>query len=210
MRRFSDGEWAFLPTENVSEDDHAVYYIAKTPGFSYFAITSREGITPSYGFMHSTSSFLQPYTLVGAFYNFAKFGEAKGKIPLTIANLDLKTSIKSVSGVGPTSGSYSATIAGLQGQPINVGFGSQSLSLSLPSQNIIRLDFMRLPFTDVYVPIAKGSILSYLNPLSLIAVVAVLGVFGWAFMRFRRKSRISKEKVPSKESDILGKDQDQK
>jgi PGF-pre-PGF domain-containing protein len=40
MFRYNSGSWAQLPTSRTGEDDVYVYYIAQTPGFSAFAISS--------------------------------------------------------------------------------------------------------------------------------------------------------------------------
>ncbi len=40
MLRYNSGSWAQLPTSRTGEDDVYVYYIAQTPGFSAFAISS--------------------------------------------------------------------------------------------------------------------------------------------------------------------------
>ena len=40
MLRYNSGSWAQLPTSRISEDETYVYYIAQTPGFSAFAISS--------------------------------------------------------------------------------------------------------------------------------------------------------------------------
>ena len=40
MHRYSQGKWNALNTTKTGEDDQYIYYEAKTPGFSPFAITS--------------------------------------------------------------------------------------------------------------------------------------------------------------------------
>jgi PGF-pre-PGF domain-containing protein len=40
MLRYNSGSWAQLPTSRTGEDETYVYYIAQTPGFSAFAISS--------------------------------------------------------------------------------------------------------------------------------------------------------------------------
>ncbi|MDI6655826.1 MAG: PGF-pre-PGF domain-containing protein, partial [Candidatus Hydrothermarchaeota archaeon] len=45
LYRFADNKWNKLPTSKVKEDTDYVYYSAKSPGFSYFAI-SGEKVTP--------------------------------------------------------------------------------------------------------------------------------------------------------------------
>ncbi|WP_256621750.1 PGF-pre-PGF domain-containing protein [Methanolobus chelungpuianus] len=40
MCRYNSGSWAQLPTSMTGEDDTYVYYLARTPGFSAFAISS--------------------------------------------------------------------------------------------------------------------------------------------------------------------------
>jgi hypothetical protein len=41
MCRFVENGWSELPTENTGEDQTSVYYLARTPGFSLFAIGSK-------------------------------------------------------------------------------------------------------------------------------------------------------------------------
>ena len=49
LNRYSDNKWNQLPTSLSEEDDQYLYYIAQTPGFSYFAITGRNtSITTSW------------------------------------------------------------------------------------------------------------------------------------------------------------------
>ena len=41
LNRYSDKKWNQLPTSLLSEDDKYLYFTAKTPGFSPFAITGK-------------------------------------------------------------------------------------------------------------------------------------------------------------------------
>ncbi len=43
LNRYSDMKWNSLPVSLLGEDDKYLYFTAKTPGFSPFAITGREG-----------------------------------------------------------------------------------------------------------------------------------------------------------------------
>ncbi len=45
LNRYSDKKWNQLPTSLLSEDDKYLYFTAKTPGFSPFAITSKTTAT---------------------------------------------------------------------------------------------------------------------------------------------------------------------
>ncbi len=47
LNRYSDKKWNQLPTSLLSEDDKYLYFTAKTPGFSPFAITSKTTATGS-------------------------------------------------------------------------------------------------------------------------------------------------------------------
>jgi hypothetical protein len=42
LKRFVDNKWVDLPTKNIGSDGVFVYYEAVTPGFSYFAIGTKE------------------------------------------------------------------------------------------------------------------------------------------------------------------------
>jgi PGF-pre-PGF domain-containing protein len=44
LQHYNEDQWNSLETEKVSEDDEALYFEAKTPGFSPFAITASKNI----------------------------------------------------------------------------------------------------------------------------------------------------------------------
>ncbi|MBN2110633.1 MAG: PGF-pre-PGF domain-containing protein, partial [Methanosarcinaceae archaeon] len=44
LNRYSDGSWNGLPTESIGSDDNYLYFEARTPGFSPFAITGKSSI----------------------------------------------------------------------------------------------------------------------------------------------------------------------
>ena len=47
LKKYVDGEWITLDTEIVGEDDRHVYYVARTPGFSIYAIVGEETAKPA-------------------------------------------------------------------------------------------------------------------------------------------------------------------
>ena len=44
LQHFNNKNWDFLPTEKIDEDEKYVYYEAKTPSFSPFAITAEKNM----------------------------------------------------------------------------------------------------------------------------------------------------------------------
>jgi PGF-pre-PGF domain-containing protein len=47
LKKYVDGGWITLDTEIVGEDDRHVYYVARTPGFSIYAIVGEETAKPA-------------------------------------------------------------------------------------------------------------------------------------------------------------------
>ncbi|MEM5814574.1 MAG: PGF-pre-PGF domain-containing protein [Candidatus Aenigmatarchaeota archaeon] len=66
LMRWHDGFWAELPTTKDSSDDEKTYYIATTPGFSYFAVVAEaaEAAGPTGAFMLGTESVMAGGVLI--------------------------------------------------------------------------------------------------------------------------------------------------
>ncbi len=178
LRRYVDGEWVYLATSPVSEDASYVYYLAETPGFSYFAITVKDGIVPSYGFLPESSSLKLPYTIVGTAFSFGRLKQVKHGIPLVLENLNTSEKLEFSTGAGNSEGGYVGTVVGKPGQIIKVTLDSSSALIALGDDSIIRVDFIKKVFGKGYVAIPRESVwyrvLSSLFTVFLILSVALL------------------------------------
>lgn len=178
MRRYVDGEWTHLATSPVSEDESYAYYLAETPGFSYFAITVKEGIAPAYSFKPDISSFKLPYTIVGTAFSFGRLKQVQHGIPMTLENLNTSERLEFPTGAGSYGGAYVGTLVGEPGQVVKVTLDATSTLIILGDDSIIIVDFVKRLFGKGYVAVQRESafyrVLSSLFTLFLIMSLALL------------------------------------
>jgi PGF-pre-PGF domain-containing protein len=142
LSRYTKDGWQDLITKNVSKDNNFVYYIAKTPGFSYFAITIKEGVIVKSVLNPQISRLALPYRISGTIYKFGKFRQADLGTRFTIENLNTSEIISGKTGIGPNPGAYSVLLHGRGGDLIKIKIGDIEKEYLTRLKDVDNLDFM--------------------------------------------------------------------
>ena len=144
LRRYVDGSWESLDTHFLYEKYKELHYLSLTPGFSYFAITVKQGANPDYAFNPEAQTFSQPYTIKGTVsLPRSKPGskkQAPSGVQVKITNLNSSESVIAVTGIGKKTGAFLTTIAGKQGDHVRIESGTSSSVLILKSRQVIQAD----------------------------------------------------------------------
>jgi PGF-pre-PGF domain-containing protein len=141
LSRYTENGWVDLPTENLSKDSRFVYYTAKTHGFSYFAITVKDGVVVN-NLKYDVSAIKVPYRIFGTIYKFGKFREADFGTRFTIENLNTSEVFEGTTGIGPHTGAYFALVYGNEGDLIKIKIEPLMGEFLTTLRDIDNLDFM--------------------------------------------------------------------
>ena len=108
-------QWDELPTENTDEDKDHSYYESETPGFSYFAITVKNGVKPQLP-EPDVQIIKEPYVIFGKIYD-SRNKEVPVGTPYLAENLRTGQILYGETGK-PTRGSYQIVAHGAKGDKI--------------------------------------------------------------------------------------------
>ena len=122
LTRYSDMGWEDLSTKNVSSDKRYVHYAAKTGGFSYFAISVKEGVAVKNIINAKVSAIKVPFRMSGIIYNSGTVQVPKGT-EYVFENKNNSETFAGETGMGPFGGMYSLLINGHEGDLISVKIG---------------------------------------------------------------------------------------
>ncbi|MBS3130908.1 PGF-pre-PGF domain-containing protein [Candidatus Woesearchaeota archaeon] len=86
LSRYHDDEWHDLPTYVISEKEDYIHYTSETPGFSYFAISSRKGIDMQDFLSPETTGVKETYRISGTAYYFGGLRQLKAGTRFIIEN----------------------------------------------------------------------------------------------------------------------------
>ena len=116
LSRYVNNGWEGLETNYLSSKGGYAYYEAKTPGFSYFAISLNEIKEPDEIIITGPK---EQYTISGIIYKNNRKTQA-GKVSLKIINTNTKGIIKVETGIGNNPGAYYVIIKGNYGDKIEI------------------------------------------------------------------------------------------
>lgn len=120
LSRFNSDEWYDLDTRKFSEDEEFAYYKAETPGFSYFAITVKEGIEVNNKLEPITSSVKEAFKIYGTVYLDGISRQAESGTKIIIENIDGKDKVEVKTGLGKDTGAYYTLIHGKKGDRLKI------------------------------------------------------------------------------------------
>ena len=140
LTRYTKEAWQDLVTDNISRDDKYVYYIAKTPGFSYFAISVKEGVKVKDILNPQISKINVPYSISGIIYKFGKLKQVSQETIFIIENLNTSETLIGKTGIGPFTGAYSVLLNGNYGDKIKINVMGKEFLTTL--KDVDNLDLM--------------------------------------------------------------------
>jgi PGF-pre-PGF domain-containing protein len=142
LSRHTEDGWQDLVTENVDKDNKFAYYIAKSPGFSYFAITVKEGVIVKNILKPEISRVKVPYRVSGIIYEFGKLRQVPRGTKFSIENLNTSEIYSGETGIGPYTGAYYGIIHGNKGDLIRIKIGNMGKEYLTTLKDVDNLDFM--------------------------------------------------------------------
>ncbi|MBR9705773.1 PGF-pre-PGF domain-containing protein [Candidatus Pacearchaeota archaeon] len=142
LSRYTADGWEDLVTENVSIKGDYVYYTSKSPGFSYFAITVREGVKVKNIIEPVISSIKSPFRISGIFYKFGKFRQIDIGTEYSIKNLNTSKIFYGKTGIGLNSGAYYTLLYGNKGDILKINLKNIEKEFYSELKDSKDLDFM--------------------------------------------------------------------
>lgn len=142
LTRFTEQEWLDLSTINTGQDGNAAHYTAITPGFSYFAISVKEGVEVKNIINPQISKVSIPFKISGTIYKFGKVKQVPRGTKIIIENLNNSDIYIGETGIGPYTGSYYGIIHGNEGDLIRIKIGNIGKEYLTKLKDADNLDFM--------------------------------------------------------------------
>jgi PGF-pre-PGF domain-containing protein len=144
LSRFNGTKWEELFTINKSKDDRYIYYEAKTPNFSYFAITIKSGVITKNILKPIISSIKMPHRISGIIYKDYEKKQVPRGTSYVIENLNNSEIIYGKTGIASNSGGYLALIHGNDGDWIRIRIRDTKLNTSFST--VLKGDMDNLDF----------------------------------------------------------------
>lgn len=141
LNRYHEGKWQELTTSLQKADENSLYFTSKTPGFSYFAITVKDGTETSPVSKYSVSSVNMPYRVKGIIYSSGNGLQARKNTLIEFANLNNSQITKARTGIGSDSGAYYALIEGNMGDTIMLNINGTQKGFAFRLNEYDSLDF---------------------------------------------------------------------
>lgn len=144
LLRFTSSGWQELFTENTSTEADHVLYTAKTPGFSYFAISVKDGTATKNEPEPMISRIEAPFRIAGTAYKFGRLGQMPGGTKITFVNMNSSQTTELVTGEGSGigSGAYYAIIPGNFGDSIKIRIEGIEKERVIGLKDLDRLDLL--------------------------------------------------------------------
>lgn len=119
LSRYTKEGWKDLETRDVKKDAKFVYYIAKTPGLSYFAITVKEGVFVDEEIEYSSSNIKEPFHISGIFYD-SNSRQVEEGTKFWIENVENNEVVSGKTGIGPNTGGFAVIMYGEEGDELKI------------------------------------------------------------------------------------------
>jgi len=114
LNRYSENKWEELETLNYKSDNGYEYYTAKSPGFSYFAISLKKIVEPD---EFDLTGPKEQFIISGMIYK-NRFRKQIDETELRATNLETNGSFETNTGAGGNSGAYYLIVNGKKGDKI--------------------------------------------------------------------------------------------
>ena len=174
LTRHTTQGWQDLITENVSKDDKFVYYVAKTPGFSYFAISVKEGVVVKSILAPQISKIDVPYRIFGIIYKFGKFKQLPQGTKISFENLNTSETIATETGLGPYQGAYYVLLHGSYGDLIKIRIGTIDKEYLAKLKDTDNLDFMINSRNTGFTSITGSAMFAILSDFSFLTIISFI------------------------------------
>ena len=171
LTRHTKEGWQDLITNNVSKDDKLVNYLAETPGFSYFAVSVKEGVELKSILNPKISKIDVPYRISGIIYKFGKFRQVPQGTKFSIQNINTSEIIVGETGMGPYEGAYYALVYGKEGDLIKIKIADINKEFITTLKNIDNLDFMLNSKNTSFTAITENIIFAILSDFSFLIIM---------------------------------------
>ncbi|MCK5282022.1 MAG: PGF-pre-PGF domain-containing protein [Nanoarchaeota archaeon] len=214
LNRYVDNQWKELVAKYIGTKNNHIYFEAKTPGFSYFAISLKDIIKPD---KVTITGPKEPHIVSGIIFKNNRNVQVGNGTEIIITNKDTGQIFKGKTGISLNSGQYYLIINGNKGDMIYIeikkwgrSFKTQfTLESDMKEVDLILTDKGLFPITG-YSTIYSISPLNHLTnnspAINSIIILALLTILYSIYIAYKRKTLKKKNHQEKKEQDTKKED----